>query len=87
MTELAFPPRRLLRNSHDPEFQGDGWRWSLSLLLPNVLLWRSPRRNDQWADCPVPGPFTLDMLPLTRQQRRTCFMEWWLTQQEATQQP
>jgi hypothetical protein len=26
--------RRLLCNARDPEFQGDGWRWTLSFWLP-----------------------------------------------------
>ena len=72
--------RRLWRNSADPAFQGDGIRWTLCLLLPNLLLWSSPKRNDRWAGCPVRAPFTLDMLVLSREQRRACFTEWWETQ-------
>jgi hypothetical protein len=26
--------RRTFRNSRDPQFQGDGWRWTLSFWLP-----------------------------------------------------
>ncbi|HJU00250.1 MAG TPA: hypothetical protein VJ966_03485 [Actinomycetes bacterium] len=29
--------RRLIRNPADPTFQGDGWRWTLSLVLPRWL--------------------------------------------------
>jgi hypothetical protein len=73
--------RRLWANSDDPDFQGDGWRWTLCLLLPNILIWTSPKRNDRWANTPVRGPFTLDMLVLTVTQRRACLIEWWTTQQ------
>ena len=31
------PRRRLIRNPADPAFQGDGWRWTLSLFLPRWL--------------------------------------------------
>ena len=73
--------RLLWRNSQDPDFQGDGWRWTLCLLLPNILLWTRPAWNERWAATPVRGPFTLDMLPLTVTQRRACLIEWWTTQQ------
>ena len=80
---MNYAPRRLIRNANDPTFQGDGWRWSFSLALPNVLLWSSPWRNDRWASTPVRAPFTLDMLVLTRSQRRTCIVEWWETMEQA----
>ncbi len=78
LPELA-EGRRLWRNSTDPAFQGDGWHWTLCLLLPNWLLWSSPMRNDRWASTPVRAPFTLDMLVLTRVQRRACIVEFWET--------
>ena len=69
LSELA-EGRRLWRFGDDPVFQGDGWRWTLSLLLPNLLLWRAPD------GC----PFTLDMLVLTDAQTIACRKEWQATQ-------
>jgi hypothetical protein len=91
------PARRLLRNARDPLFQGDGWRWSLSLWLPGIPLprWklnfeglrvpRVPRRDGQFlpGSLVVPGPmWHLDLLPLTTDQRRAVYWEWYATQQE-----
>jgi hypothetical protein len=67
---VRIPWRRPWRGGDDPAFQGDGWRWTLCLLLPNVLLWRAPD------GC----PFTLDMLVLTRDQQESCRKEWQATQ-------
>lgn len=54
----------------------DGWRWTLSLLIPNVLLWWERPRLEG-----VPGaPFTLDMLALNRAQRDSCRAEYYATQ-------
>jgi hypothetical protein len=75
----AIEGRRWVRNSSDPLFQGDGWRWTLSLLLPNVLLWSDPMRNDRWGHTPVRAPFTLDMVVLTTEQKRACFAEFYET--------
>lgn len=72
----GFPDRRPFRSGPDTNsFQGDGWRWTLSLLLPNWLLWRC---RGHWA--PAVAPFTLDMLVLNRAQRLACYDEWHLTQ-------
>lgn len=79
--------RRLWRGGDDPTFQGDGWRWTLSLLLPNLLLWSSPLRNDRWAGTPVRAPFTLDMLVLTKLQKRACFAEFWQAQLDQQDRP
>jgi hypothetical protein len=69
----GFPDCRPLRRGPDTDqFQGDGWRWTLSLLAPNVLLWR--RRDG--------APFTLHMLVLNRAQRAPCYAEWEATQRE-----
>lgn len=66
----ASEGRRAWRGGDDPSFQGDGWRWTLSILLPNWLLWRSP---DGY-------PNTVDQWPLTPVQRATCRLEWEITQ-------
>jgi hypothetical protein len=64
--------RRPLRNAADPTFQGDGWRWTAYLLLPDVLLWRRPDGS----------PLSLGELVLTREQRLSCWLEWRITQDE-----
>jgi hypothetical protein len=85
--------RRLLRHADDPSFQGDGWRWTLSLLLPNVLLpLRLVGRDGQTPmgtiarimreEHGAPPPFTFDMLPLTSAQRIVCWAEWDATQRQ-----
>jgi hypothetical protein len=81
--------RRLCRNSGDPTFQGDGIRWTLSLLLPHIPLpWRlTAGRGDEgvayiWAQLAlgIPPPFGTDMLPLTAAQRIACWHEWLASQ-------
>lgn len=79
--------RRLWRNADDPTFQGDGWRWTLSLLLPHLplpirLVGRDGRTpmgtvaRIMQADHGIAPPFGLDMLPLTTDQRLACWAEW-----------
>jgi hypothetical protein len=52
--EVTMPrPRRLFRNAHDPELQGDGWRWSLSFWLPwrlSLLVLTQAQRDACWAE-------------------------------------
>jgi hypothetical protein len=81
------------RNSHDPGYQGDGWRWSLSLWLPGVSLPRWARRHrpttgeDQVAmqarqEFGSGPPWTLKLLPLTGEQRAAVWAEWLAVQRE-----
>lgn len=86
----TFEDRKRWRNSREPAFQGDGWRWTLSFWIPGIPLprWglcydgrmvrRSPgSRNPAWH---------LDLLPLTRTQRKSVYQEWRATQQWYAQQ-
>ena len=76
LPELA-EGRRLWGNAWDPEFQGDGWRWTLSLLLPGILVGRVRQGRPH---VPVGAPVTLDMAVLTVEQRQSCYAEWLETQ-------
>jgi hypothetical protein len=91
MTEPIHPPRRRFRNARDPEYQGDGWRWSLSLWLPGIPLswWRLNfegmriRNRPRTGRFVVPSPlFHLDLVPLTEAQRKAVYREWYAVQQE-----
>lgn len=86
----TFEDRQRWCNAQDPEFQGDGWRWTLSLWLPGVPLpwWglsfdgHRVRRTPESRN-PL---FHLDLLPLTRAQRQAVYQEWRATQQWYAQQ-
>jgi hypothetical protein len=74
------------RNSRDPGYQGDGWRWTLSLWLPGVPLprWVRLRRPtiaeahealQARRDTGHWPPWMLDLLPLTGEQRAAVWRE------------
>jgi hypothetical protein len=80
-----------VRHSDDPGYQGDGWRWSLSLRLPGIRLPHRNRLRPSSAaetlvvmqiqrELGVDAPFTLDMVPLTSDQRAAVLTEWLATQ-------
>jgi hypothetical protein len=82
-----------LRNSRDPGFQGDGWRWSLSLWLPGIRLprwWRLRRptiveehaASQAHRELGHWPPWTLDLLPLTGEQVAAVWAEWLAVQRE-----
>ena len=72
--------RKLVRNSRDPQFQGDGWRWTLSLAIPQVRIPGLWLNNFGFGYRPGPRsrrtcPYTIDLLVLTEEQRRWVYAE------------